>query len=85
MRKATCISYIYLLRQLFLLILPFSKGPFFLSYYLQLSASVTGDKPYMQIGIKDQNCHIIFFTWYSLVTGPLILLQLFPVFHILLM
>lgn len=52
--------FFYLLHQLFLLILSFSKCPFFLSYYLQLSTSIAGDKPHMQIGTKSQKCHIIF-------------------------
>lgn len=53
---------LYLLHQLFLLILSFSRDPFIsLSYYLLLPSPITGDKPHMQTGIKDQKCRTIFF------------------------
>lgn len=62
--KATCISYdeIFFIFSINCSYLSFSfpKAPFFKSYYLQLSTSATGDKPHMQISIKDHKSHIIF-------------------------
>lgn len=81
-RKATCISYdeIFFIFSINCSYLSFSfpRALFFKSYYLQLTTSTTA--------VKHQRSEMShrFLTWYSLVTGPLILQQFFLIFHVLL-